>query len=244
MSIGSTTKLMTALVTLENAKLSQTFTASDYRPLPIESQIRLLPGERMKVSDLMRGLLLESGNDAAVTLAEGVSGSRKKFVREMNRRARGLELKNTHFANEIGLDEEGNYSSARDLVTLAKVLRTNAFFKKVVDTPVGTLKSGDHERTFRNRNKLVSRYSWVNGVKTGHTRGAGYVLVGSGSKQRHPAHHRGARHRRRSRPRQRHDGAAELGAPEVPAHPRGGRGQGHGQGPDPRSPGRDAQPGA
>ncbi len=136
----------------------------------------------MKVSDLMRGLLLESGNDAAVTLAEGVSGSRKKFVREMNRRARGLELKNTHFANEIGLDEEGNYSSARDLVTLAKVLRTNAFFKKVVDTPVGTLKSGDHERTFRNRNKLVSRYSWVNGVKTGHTRGAGYVLVGSGSK--------------------------------------------------------------
>ena len=182
LSIGSTTKLMTALVTLENAKLSQTFTASDYRPLPVESQIRLLPGERMKVSDLMRGLLLESGNDAAVTLAEGVSGSRKKFVREMNRRARGLELKNTHFANEIGLDQEGNYSSARDLVTLAKVLRTNAFFKKVVDTPVGTLKSGDHERTFRNRNKLVSRYSWVNGVKTGHTRGAGYVLVGSGSK--------------------------------------------------------------
>ena len=67
----------------------------------------------------MRGLLLESGNDAAVTLAEGVSGSRKAFVREMNRRARELELENTHFANPIGLDQEGNYSSARDLVTLA-----------------------------------------------------------------------------------------------------------------------------
>ena len=180
LAIGSTTKLMTALVTLENAKLSETFTAADYRPLPIESQIRLEPGERMKVSDLMRGLLLESGNDAAVTLAEGVSGSRKAFVREMNRRARQLGLENTRFANPIGLDDEDNYSSARDLVKLAAVLRENAFFTKIVDSPSGTLKTGNHPRTFRNRNKLVGRYPWVNGVKTGHTRGAGYVLVGSG----------------------------------------------------------------
>jgi D-alanyl-D-alanine carboxypeptidase (penicillin-binding protein 5/6) len=183
LSIGSTTKLMTALVTLENAKLSETFTASDYRPAPIESQIRLNPGERMKVSDLLRGLLLESGNDAAVALAEGVSGTRKKFYREMNRRARQLELENTHFTNEIGLDQEGNYSSARDLVLLARVLRENTFFSKIVDSPVGTLKTGDHPRTFRNRNTLVGRYPWVNGVKTGHTRGAGYVLVGSGSRK-------------------------------------------------------------
>lgn len=182
LAIGSTTKLMTALVTLENAKLSETFTAADYRPLPIESQIRLEPGERMKVSDLMRGLLLESGNDAAVTLAEGVSGSRKKFVSEMNRRARQLELENTRFANPIGLDDENNYSSARDLVKLAAVLRENTFFNKIVDSPSGTLKTGNHERTFRNRNRLVGRYPWVNGVKTGHTRGAGYVLVGSGSR--------------------------------------------------------------
>jgi D-alanyl-D-alanine carboxypeptidase (penicillin-binding protein 5/6) len=173
---------MTALVTLENAKLSETFTASDYQPLPIESQIHLQRGERMKVSDLMRGLLLESGNDAAVTLAEGVSGTRKKFVSEMNRRARELKLEDTHFANPIGLDDPDNYSSAKDLVELAKILRTNAFFKKVVDSPSGTLKTGNHPRTFRNRNRLIGRYPWVNGVKTGHTRGAGYVLVGSGSK--------------------------------------------------------------
>ncbi|MDA0180283.1 D-alanyl-D-alanine carboxypeptidase [Solirubrobacter phytolaccae] len=182
LAIGSTTKLMTALVTLENAKLSDTFTASDYRPLPIESQIGLQPGERMKVSDLMRGLLLESGNDAAVTLAEGVSGSRKAFVRQMNRRARQLDLENTRFANPIGLDDENNYSSAHDLVKLAAVLRENKFFSKIVDSPSGTLKTGSHPRTFRNRNRLVSRYAWVNGVKTGHTRGAGYVLVGSGSR--------------------------------------------------------------
>jgi D-alanyl-D-alanine carboxypeptidase (penicillin-binding protein 5/6) len=181
--IGSTTKLMTALLTLEEAKLSDTFTAaSDYHAAPVESKIGLQPGERMKVADLMRGLLLESGNDAAAALAEGVSGSRKAFVKEMNRRARQLGLSNTHYANPIGLDADGNYSTARDLVTLATVLRTNAFFKKIVDSPVGTLKTGVRPRTFRNRNKLVAQVPWVNGVKTGHTQGAGYVLVGSASR--------------------------------------------------------------
>jgi serine-type D-Ala-D-Ala carboxypeptidase (penicillin-binding protein 5/6) len=181
-SIGSTTKLMTALLTLEETKLSNTFKASSYRPSPIESQIGLQPGERMKVSDLMRGLLLESGNDAAMTLAQGVSGSTKAFVREMNRRARQLGLEHTHYDNPIGLDGADNYSSARDLVTLATVLRTNSFFKKIVDSPSGTLKTGARPRTFANRNTLVRKYPFVNGVKTGHTRGAGYVLVGSASR--------------------------------------------------------------
>jgi len=181
-SIGSTTKLMTALLTLEEAKLSDTFKASSYRPSPIESQIGLQPGERMKVSDLMRGLLLESGNDAAMTLAQGVSGSTRAFVKDMNRRARKLGLTHTHYDNPIGLDGPRNHSSARDLVTLATVLRTNPFFKKIVDSPSGTLKTGNHPRTFRNRNTLIGRFPYVNGVKTGHTRGAGYVLVGSASR--------------------------------------------------------------
>jgi len=117
-----------------------------------------------------------------MTLAQGVSGSTKAFVREMNRRARKLGLEHTHYDNPIGLDGPGNYSSARDLVTLATVLRTNAFFKKIVDSPSGTLKTGVHPRTFANRNTLVRKYDYVNGVKTGHTRGAGYVLVGSASR--------------------------------------------------------------
>jgi D-alanyl-D-alanine carboxypeptidase (penicillin-binding protein 5/6) len=100
----------------------------------------------------------------------------------MNQRARALDLDNTHYANPIGLDADGNYSSARDLVTLATVLRTNSFFKKVVDSPKATLKTGDHPRTFTNRNRLVVNYPFVNGVKTGHTRQAGYVLVGSASR--------------------------------------------------------------
>ncbi len=180
--IGSTTKLMTALLTLERIKLTKTCTASSYRPAPIESKIGLLPGERMKAADLMRGLLAESGNDAAMALAKCVSGSTSTFVRAMNQRARQLGLTNTHYENPIGLDSDSNYSSARDLVTLAEVLRTNKFFKKVTDSPSVTLKTGVHPRTFANRNLLVRRYGFVNGVKTGHTSNAGYVLVGSASR--------------------------------------------------------------
>ncbi len=107
-------------------------------PLPIESKIGLQPGERMKVSDLMRGLLLESGNDAAVDARRGrVRLPQDVRARDEPPRAPARSSKNTHFANPIGLDQEGNYSSARDLVTLATVLRTNTFFKKIVDSPVG-----------------------------------------------------------------------------------------------------------
>jgi D-alanyl-D-alanine carboxypeptidase (penicillin-binding protein 5/6) len=178
--IASTTKLMTALITLERAKLSQRFRTSSYRPAAGESVIGLLPGERMQVRDLLRGLLVYSGNDAAMALASGVAGSPRAFVRLMNRRARELELRDTHYANPIGLDAPGNYSSARDLARLALVLRTNPFVRETVDSPSTTLRTGAHPRTFRNRNTLVRDHAWVNGVKTGHTRQAGYVLVGSG----------------------------------------------------------------
>jgi serine-type D-Ala-D-Ala carboxypeptidase (penicillin-binding protein 5/6) len=178
--VASTTKLMTALLTLERAKLSDVFTAARYYPPPIESQIGLEPGERMSVRDLMRGLLVESANDAAVTLAEGVSGSRRAFVRAMNRRAAQLRLSDTRYANPIGLDEQGNHSSARDLARLAVVLRESSFFRTTVDRPSVNLNSGNRSRTFPNRNTLVREHGWINGVKSGHTRQAGYVLVGSG----------------------------------------------------------------
>jgi D-alanyl-D-alanine carboxypeptidase (penicillin-binding protein 5/6) len=177
--VGSAVKLMTALLTLERADLDDTFRASDYRPAPVESKIGLLPGERMTVRDLLKGLLAESGNDAAMALAEGVAGSERAFVRQMNRRARELELANTRYRNPIGLDEPGAYSSARDLVKLATYLRTKPFFRRTVNQPEVMLTSGDHPRRFDNRNDLLHRQRWVNGVKTGRTRGAGFVLVGS-----------------------------------------------------------------
>ena len=114
-AIASTTKLMTALLALEQAKPSDVFTAPAYNAMPAESRINLREGERMTVHDLLEALLLESANDAAETLAEGVSGSREAFVEEMNARAAELGLEHTSYANPIGLDEAGNYSSARDL---------------------------------------------------------------------------------------------------------------------------------
>jgi D-alanyl-D-alanine carboxypeptidase (penicillin-binding protein 5/6) len=178
-AIASTTKLMTALLTAERTRLGDMVTASDYVASPIESKLSLRPGERMSVADLLRGLMLESANDAAVTLAEHISGSRAAFVRLMNRRARELQLQNTRFANPIGLDQPGNYSSAHDLARLAVELREHSFVRKVANRTWATLNTGYRPRTIRNRNTLLARDVRVNGLKTGHTAAAGYVLVGT-----------------------------------------------------------------
>lgn len=181
--IASTTKLMTALLTLEHERLSHVCTAPAYDAGPLESRIDLRAGERMTVADLLRALLLPSANDAAATLATCVSGSVPAFVDLMNRRAHQLGLDHTHYANPVGLDDPGNYSTARDLVTLAIHLRRDfPFFRQTVDRASATLQSGDHTRTIRNRNTLVGEVPWVNGVKTGHTTKARYVLVGSGTR--------------------------------------------------------------
>jgi D-alanyl-D-alanine carboxypeptidase (penicillin-binding protein 5/6) len=174
---------MTALLTLERAKLSDTAPAALYRGLSVESKIGLRAGERLSVADLLRGLLVYSANDAAVTLAEHVSGSRAAFVAQMNKRAQELGLTNTHFANPVGLDSPGNYSSAADLAKLTTALQRFPFFREVVDSPTVTLKTGARPRTFANRNQLVRRIGWITGVKTGHTQAAGWVLVGSGKRR-------------------------------------------------------------
>ncbi|HEX7299080.1 MAG TPA: D-alanyl-D-alanine carboxypeptidase family protein [Solirubrobacteraceae bacterium] len=180
--VASTTKLMTALVTLERSRLSRVLTAVRYRGAPAESVIGLRAGERLSVADLLRGLLLASANDAAATLAARVAGSERAFVALMNRRARQLGLRHTHYANAIGLDARGNYSSAEDLVKLTLILRRNAFFREVTNLPRATLHTGAHERTIINRNVLVRSVREVNGVKTGHTATAGYILVASATK--------------------------------------------------------------
>jgi serine-type D-Ala-D-Ala carboxypeptidase (penicillin-binding protein 5/6) len=178
-SIASTTKLMTALLTLEGARPREVFTAGDYVAAPVESQIGLRPGERMTVRDLLVALLLESANDAAAALAEGVSGSVDAFVADMNERAAELGLEDTSYANPIGFDDPLNYSTASDLATLTSQLLTRPRFARVVDMPEARLESGARPRTIDNRNTLVATHPFVSGVKTGHTLGAGYVLIGS-----------------------------------------------------------------
>jgi D-alanyl-D-alanine carboxypeptidase (penicillin-binding protein 5/6) len=180
--IASTTKLMTALLVLERLDLSDVVTTVAYHPSPSESVAGLAAGERLTVADLLRALLLPSANDAAQTLAVDVAGSRRAFVAMMNRRARELGLRNTHYDNPIGLDGPGNYSSAADLVKLALVLRRFPFFVQTTNTQRLTLHSGARRRVLVNRNTLLGQAPWVNGVKTGHTNTAGYVLVGSATR--------------------------------------------------------------
>lgn len=183
--MASTTKLMTALIVLEQGPdaLSEVVSAPRYNALPAESIIRLAPGEKITVQDLMRALLVYSANDAAVALAKHVAGSVPSFVRMMNRRAQQLGLENTHYATPVGLDAPGNYSTARDLAALTRVLRKNRFFRHTVNSVSLTLRSGATTRTLTNRNNLLGEYPWVDGVKTGFTSQAGNVLVASGRKR-------------------------------------------------------------
>jgi D-alanyl-D-alanine carboxypeptidase (penicillin-binding protein 5/6) len=180
--IASTTKLMTAYLALKNLKPNQMIPAASYHPsASAEITLGLRPGERMRVRDLLYGLLLPSASDAAETLAVGVAGSVPAFVQRMNQAARQLGLTDTSYANPIGLDDPNNYSSAHDLVTLASILLKNRLFARIVNTPAAILTSGDHPRTVTSRDTLLNTVPWVNGVKTGHTIGAGFVLVGSGT---------------------------------------------------------------
>jgi D-alanyl-D-alanine carboxypeptidase (penicillin-binding protein 5/6) len=138
----------------------------------------------MTVHDLMLALLLPSADDAAEDLAYNVGhGSVARFVAMMNARARQLGLSETHYTTPIGLDTPGNYSTPGDLAKLARyVMRAQPFFRHAVALTRAQLRSGNRPRLIVNRNDLVGRYPWINGIKTGHTLQAGYVLVGSGSR--------------------------------------------------------------
>ena len=181
--IASTTKLMTALITLEHVHhLSTIFTMPDYDTAASDSQIGLSPGERMSVHDLLLALMLPSADDAAEDLAFNVGdGSVARFIGMMNARARELGLTHTHYSTPIGLDTPGNYSTAADLVKLAYYDLTHSrYFARVVALSHAVLRSGAYVRYVVNRNDLVGEYPWIDGVKTGHTTDAGYVLVASG----------------------------------------------------------------
>ena len=185
LAIASTTKLMTALLTLEHVhRLSTIYTQNGYYPAAADSQIGLVPGERMSVHDLLLALLLPSADDAAEDLASNVGhGSVGRFIDMMNARARELGLSHTHYSTPSGLDTPGNYSSASDLVELARyVLVHEPFLARAVALPSATLLTGRYTRHITNRNTLVGHVPWINGVKTGHTLDAGYVLVGSGTR--------------------------------------------------------------
>jgi D-alanyl-D-alanine carboxypeptidase (penicillin-binding protein 5/6) len=181
--IASATKLMTAYVALEELELDQLVSALAYQGLPAEVELGLRAGEQISVGNLLAAMLIASANDAAVALAVETSGSIEAFVARMNREARRLGLEDTQFSNPIGLDAPDNHSSARDLASLTLKLRRNKRFREIVSSREARLETGSAPRDIVTRNDLLAERPWVDGVKTGRTIGAGYVLVGSGSRE-------------------------------------------------------------
>lgn len=181
-AIASTTKLMTAYVAMKELGPEKVVSAAPYEPIYGESLLGLQEGERVSVHDLLYGLMLVSGNDAAHTLAVAAAGSEARFVGQMNRYAAALGLADTHYANSIGLDQRGNYSTAADLATLTRRLQRLPTFARIADTRSARLPSLDPPRRIENSNDLLAMVPWATGVKTGHTFDAGYVLVASGER--------------------------------------------------------------
>jgi serine-type D-Ala-D-Ala carboxypeptidase (penicillin-binding protein 5/6) len=181
--IASTTKLMTAYVAMQRLPLDRIVRAQPYAAGYGESLMGLREGERVSVRDLLYGLILLSGNDAAHTLAVAAAGSQERFVAQMNRHAAALGLSDTHYANPIGLDQEGNYSTAEDLMTLSRRLMAMPGFAKIAGARSALLRSVRPPRRIETINELLEMAPWATGVKTGHTFGALYVLVGSGQRK-------------------------------------------------------------
>lgn len=181
-AMASTTKIMTALLTVENVKNLDEIVSINDNAVGIEgTSMYLRKGEQLTVRELLYGLMLPSGNDAAMALAYYVGGSEEKFVEMMNDKAKSLNLKNTHFANPHGLDAEGHYTSAYDLAVITAEGLKNEAFKEIVSTKNVKVKgSKDGEPRFlSNKNKLLRTFDGCNGVKTGFTDNAGRCFVGS-----------------------------------------------------------------
>lgn len=176
--IASTTKIMTALVVLEHSPLDETVTVSAEAVGVEGSSMYLAAGEKLTVEDLLYGLMLLSGNDAAEALAYHVSGSIEAFAELMNQKADVLGLHNTRFANPHGLDSEDNYSNASDMARLAAYALENEEFRRIVSSK--SYSCGTRRMT--NHNKLLWDYEGAVGVKTGYTKKAGRILVGAAEK--------------------------------------------------------------
>lgn len=177
---ASTTKILTALLALERGRLDDVVTVSRRAAAVPGSTIHLRAGQKISLSDLIVGLLMRSGNDAATAIAEHVAGTEAAFVHWMNRRARELGATNSRFANPHGLDAPNHYTTAFDLAHLARLAMTMPTFKDVVGrreyVPPG---SG---RSWRNTNRLLWALEGTEGIKTGTTGGAGNCLVAAVSR--------------------------------------------------------------
>ena len=176
---ASITKIMTMLLIMEeidsgNIKKEDMVTVSDSAAIQTGSHIFLAEGEIMSVHDLLKGIAVASGNDAAIAMAEHISGTQEKFVERMNQKAKELGMENTHFVNCHGLDADGHYSSARDISIMTRELLKHTDIFEYTTIWTDTLRDGAFG--LANTNKLIRFYEGANGMKTGSTSKAGYCL--------------------------------------------------------------------
>jgi D-alanyl-D-alanine carboxypeptidase (penicillin-binding protein 5/6) len=182
---ASTTKIMTALVTLDICiELRIGLDSEIIVPKEAEgvegSSLYLKEGERLTLEELLYGLMLHSGNDAAVALAETVGASEENFVEQMNSQAADLGCSGTHFVNPHGLYSEEHYTTARDLAVIARCAMSHPEFCRIVSAE--SWSGGESQRSFTNKNKTVFQYDGGNGVKIGYTKASGRTLVASASR--------------------------------------------------------------
>ncbi|WP_421379345.1 D-alanyl-D-alanine carboxypeptidase family protein [Bacillus salacetis] len=184
--IASITKIMTAILAIESGKLDETVEVSNNAVRAEGSSIYLKPGEKIKLEDLVFGLMLRSGNDSAVAIAEHVGGSLEGFVYLMNKKAEEIGMTNSHFENPHGLDDhENHYSTAYDMAILTRYAMQNEKYREVAGTKVHKSPDPEHEwdRKWKNKNRLLTElYKYCTGGKTGYTKRAKRTLVTTATK--------------------------------------------------------------
>ncbi|WP_309118704.1 D-alanyl-D-alanine carboxypeptidase family protein [Paenibacillus sp.] len=182
--IASLTKVMTAIVAIEHGTLTDTVKVGPAAYGKEGSSIYLHLGEEMTLHNMLYGLMLRSGNDAATAIAEHVGGSVEGFVYLMNEKARSLGMKHSSFKNPHGLDDEGHYSSANDMAVLTAYALKNKTFQEIVKTKVKSAPNPNEDWDYRwiNKNKMLNMYEGADGVKTGYTTLARRTLISSATR--------------------------------------------------------------
>jgi len=181
-SVASTTKIMTAITAIEEGDIQEAVTVSANAASQEGSSIYLRAGNKVNLIDLIYGMMLNSGNDAACAVAEHVGGSVENFASLMNKKAEKAGVKNTSFKNPSGLDEEGHYSTAEDMARITAYALKNDLFCEIVSTKNSQIKVGEDICYLKNHNKMLWNYDGCIGVKTGYTKKTGRCLVSAAEK--------------------------------------------------------------
>lgn len=180
--MASTTKILTAYIAIEREDLDTIFTVTKNATAVRGSKVGYSEGEKVTVRELLYGLMYRSGNDAAITIAENISGSIEEFSNLMNHYAKSLGIIDSHFESPHGLDSQNHYSTAYDLAMLTKTCMKNKIFREIVGTKEISRDKYGFTRDYSNINKILYKIPNANGVKTGYTGQAGKCLVSSVNK--------------------------------------------------------------